>query len=147
MTRLRALVVLAAFAAAVPAHAQRWGGSPVRESDRGGTAAENHHAATAAATATAAAAGNGSVSQWGGSPVEHRERARDRVLYGSPADLYLPVAEAAPAPVPVTYSLDAAYAGAQQASVQMQVVNSRGERPTPTTMDVYRQQARFKNRP
>jgi hypothetical protein len=141
MTRLRALLVLAAFIAAVPVHAQRWGGSPVQESGRGSPAAGNHHAAPATA------AGNGTVSQWGGSPVEHHEHDRDRALFVFPRAAYIPMAVAAPAPVPVTYVHDTVYTEVQQAPVQMQVVNSRGERPTPTTMDVYRQQARFRNRP
>ena len=141
MTRLRVLIVLAAFTAAVPVQAQRWGGSPVPESGRGSSAGESHHAAT---TATA---GNGTVSQWGGSPVEHHEHNRDRAIVVFPTDAYIPMAVAAPAPVPVTYVHDTVYTVVQQAPVQMQVVNSRGEQPTPTTMDVYRQQARFKNRP
>lgn len=141
MTRLRAFVVFAAFAAAVPLHAQRWGGSPVQESGRGGTAGESHH------TATTATAGNGTVSQWGGSPAEHHEHNRDRAIVVFPTDAYIPAAVAAPAAVPVTYVHDTVYTVVQQAPVQMQVVNSRGETPAPTTMDVYRQQARFKNRP
>jgi hypothetical protein len=141
MTRLGALAVLAALAVAAPAHAQRWGGSPVRESGRGGMVVESHHAATAAT------AGNGTISQWGGSPAAHHEHNRDRALFIYPTDAYIPAAVAAPAAVPVTYVHDTVYTVVQQAPVQMQVVNSRGETPTPTTMDVYRQQARFKNRP
>jgi hypothetical protein len=135
------LFLLAAIAAAAPAHAQRWGGSPVQESGRGGNASEHHHAAPVAT------AGNGTVSQWGGSPVEHHEQFRDRATLIFPTSAYIPVAVAAPVAVPVTYVPDTTYTLVQQAPVQMQVVNSRGEPPTPTTMDVYRRQVRFRNRP
>lgn len=143
MTRLRALFALAALAAAVPAHAQRWGGSPIQESGLGRQGGDRH----GAPSASPVTAGNGTVSQWGGSPIDRHDHGRDRALLVFPMDAYIPDAVAAPPAAPVTYVHDTVYTVVQQAPVQMQVVNSRGDQPTPTTMDVYRQQARFKNRP
>ena len=137
MTRFRIAFVLVALVVITgSARAQRWGGGDSRGS--GG------HASPSSNRQAAPPAWNGTVSKWGGSPAESREHRHQFSGYLMPLDAYIPDAVAAPAPVPPTYYVDTVYAPSRAAPVQMPVVTSEREAPTPTTMDVYRQQARFR---
>jgi hypothetical protein len=53
---------------------------------------------------------------------------------------FIPVAVAAPTPVPVTYVIDTVYTAASPSPVDMKVVKSGRPEPELTAMDVYRQQ-------
>ena len=62
--------------------------------------------------------------------------------YYGQTSAYIPVAVAAPAPVPVTYASDTACATAA-GPVDMQVITSKHEEHVLTTLEVYRLQPRF----
>ena len=135
MTRFRLVMIpLALVAAAGPAGAQRWGGSPNPAGQRG-SAVETRQAT--------AGSWNDIASKWGGSPVRSEAEPRARAVYVIPPDAYFPVAIAAPAPVTVTYVIDTVYMAASPSPVDMRVVRSGRPEPQLTAMDVYRQQ-RFK---
>jgi hypothetical protein len=138
MIRSFALTAVAALALAAPAGAQHYGGSPVSSGGRTRSSVESPQSAGGAWTGTA--------SKWGGSPVVPASTDRQRVVYVIPGNAYLPQAIAAPAPVATTYVIDTVYASqaAQAAPVDMKVVTSAHQPSQPTTMDVYRQQARFR---
>jgi hypothetical protein len=132
MTRFQLLSIpLALFAVAGTAGAQRWGGSPASTSAR------------PAGQVTQASGGswNGTASQWGGSPIQQPVQRQAQGGYIVQTGAYIPVVVAAPAPIPVTYVVDTVYA--QAAPVEMKVVSSGPAKTQPSTMDVYRQQARF----
>lgn len=94
---------------------------------------------TAAAPHLAAAAWNGTPSKWGGSPPE-RPRDNQRQRFGQPV-AYIPVAVAAPEPVPA-YA-DPPCPPAADASVEMPVITTKHEERQLTTIEVYRLQPRF----
>jgi hypothetical protein len=117
------------------AHAQRWGGSPVGRDGSSGS-----HQATA--QSVSAASPNGTPSKWGGSPVDTRSesRARERLERGTNA--YIPVAIAAPEPVPAVASGNLPCPQAD-GSVEMPVITTQHEPRQLTTIEVYRLQPRF----
>ncbi len=135
MTKFQLLSIpLALLAAAGTAGAQHWGGSPTSSS------------AKPAAQVNQASGGswNGTASKWGGSPIQQPMQRQAQVGYVVQTGAYIPVAVAAPAPVPVTYVVDTVYAPAYAAApVEMKVVTSGHTTSQPSTMDVYRRQARF----
>jgi hypothetical protein len=135
MTRFRLVMIpLALVAAAGPAGAQRWGGSP---------ASAGRHDSPVETKPATGGSWNGTASRWGGSPVRSEAEPRVRTVYVIPPDAYIPVAIAAPAPVTVTYVIDTVYTAAFPSPVDMKVVTSSRPEPQLTAMDVYRQQ-RFK---
>jgi hypothetical protein len=133
MLRFRLLVVpLALVLSTNPALAQRWGGSPPSASTK----------PAAQVKAASGGAWNGTASKWGGSPVQSPATSQLRIVYVIPQTVYIPVATAAPAPDPSSYVVDTVYSS-QTSPVEMRVVRSVRAESQPTTMDVYRQQARF----
>lgn len=131
MKRIRLVIVsLALLAAAGPAGAQRWGGS-TPSTDRHSSAVETKQAT--------GGSWNGTASKWGGSPVRSEAEPRARTVYVIPY-AFIPVAAAAPTPVPVTYVIDTVYTAASPSPVDMKVVKTGRPEPELTAMDVYRQQ-------
>ena len=131
MTRFRLVIVsLALLTAAGTASAQRWGGSPKPAGQHGSTV-ETRQATIGSWNSTA--------SKWGGSPVRSEAEPRARTVYVIPY-AFIPVAVAAPTPVPVTYVIDTVYTAASPSPVDMKVVKSGRPEPELTAMDVYRQQ-------
>jgi hypothetical protein len=136
MIRFRVIAVAAAlFGAAGSARAQRWGGSPVAR----GSSSETHQAAVRPASGISP---NGTPSKWGGSPIDAHAGSRMRGEIERGATAYIPVAVAAPAPVPVTYLADPGCAPTDS-SVTMQVITAKHEDRQLTTIEVYRLQPRF----
>jgi hypothetical protein len=135
MIPFRVIALSAALLLPAAAHAQRWGGSPVGRDGASESRQTSTHPASAASS-------NGTPSKWGGSPVDTRaeSRARERVDRGTNA--YIPVAVAAPEPVPAVASGNP---GCPQpdGSVEMPVVTTPHEQRQLTTIEVYRLQPRF----
>jgi hypothetical protein len=139
MLRLRMISIPAALLfAASTASAQRWGGGSAVQTGHGSLPATRP---TAPRSPAATASSNGTISKWGGSPPERsHDRQRGRIgLYGQP-NAYIPIAVAAPDPVP-------AYVDScpppPEASVEMPVITTRHEDRQLTTIEVYRLQPRF----
>ncbi|MFI5232688.1 MAG: hypothetical protein ACHQSE_09270 [Gemmatimonadales bacterium] len=150
MLRLRILSIPAAllFAAstASTASAQRWSAGSTSQTAR--TAPPAAHAQPAAGhransgPAAAAASWNGVPSKWGGSPPERRHDGdREQRGFRGQRGAYIPIAVAAPYPVPA--AVDTACASAPDASVEMPVVTTHHEERQLTTIEVYRLQPRF----
>ncbi len=100
------------------------------------------HAPVAALPKGAAAAWNGTPSKWGGSPpAQSHERDRAQRGFAGQTGAYIPIAVAAPYPVPAP--VDTACAHAPEASVEMPVITTRREGRQLTTIEVYRLQPRF----
>ncbi len=135
MIPYRVIAFSAALLLPAAAHAQRWGGSPMAREGSSGSRQTAAHSVSAASP-------NGTPSKWGGSPVDtHAEsRGRERVERGTNA--YIPVAVAAPEPVPAVASGNQ---GCPQAdgSVEMPVITTPHEARQLTTIEVYRLQPRF----
>jgi len=137
MIRYRLIAVAAALLlAAASAHAQRWGGSPVGHEGSSEPRQASVHAASGASS-------NGTPSKWGGSPVDtHADsRTRERPERGTNAYI-IPVAVAAPTPVPATYTATPGCPPVD-GSVEMPVVTTPHESRELTTIEVYRLQPRF----
>ena len=137
MLRSRVLFVPAALLLATGvAGAQRSPGSP------GSHGSPPAARPTGAVPHVRAAAWNGTPSKWGGSPPERRHDGDrgQRGFAGQPG-AYIPIAVAAPYPVPA--AADTACSPAPGGSVEMPVVTTRHEERQLTTIEVYRLQPRF----
>jgi hypothetical protein len=137
MLRLRMISIPAALLfAAGTASAQRWGGGSTGQTGHGSAPAA-HPAAPKSPAATVSS--NGTISKWGGSPPE-RSHDGQRGRFGQ-TDAYIPIAVAAPYPVPV--SADPSCPPDADASVEMPVITTHHEDRQLTTIEVYRLQPRF----
>ncbi len=137
MLRVRMLSISAAllFAATASAQQQHWGGGSGGQTGHG-SAPATRPAAPRSPTATVAS--NGTISRWGGSPPE-RSHDSQRGRLGQ-ANAYIPIAVAAPYPVPVA---DPSCPPDDNASVEMPVITTHHEDRQLTTIEVYRLQPRF----
>jgi hypothetical protein len=147
MLRLRTVSISAALLlTAGTAGAQRWTAGSAGQTAH--TAPPAAHAQPAAARpanggpTAVAAAWNGIPSKWGGSPPERRHNGdREQRGFGGQRGAYIPIAVAAPYPVPA--AADTACAPVPDASVEMPVITTRHEERQLTTIEVYRLQPRF----
>ena len=139
MIRFRAVSVVAGlFVAAAPAFAQQWGGSGAA-SPRSRAGAAEPRGSSGAVQSASGGTWDGRQPTWGGSPPVAPAPSRMRGVYLRPY-YFIPMAVAAPAPVPAPVIVDTVYVAAAANPFEANVAPPSPPARELTTMEVYRQQ-------